>query len=104
MDTSLAASFLESVRQAGDSIKPPDQALVDLGLRYALQIDAGMERGGQDATKALYLGPHLVNVCRELGLSPSARAGGPVADGGRGAQPAVADELSAMRRRHRGGA
>lgn len=103
MSNSLAAGFLASVAAAGDSITPKDQALVDLGVRYAIRIDAGIDEGGQAATKALYLGPHLVNVCRELGLSPSARGAVAVdpADGG-GAK--VTDELAAMRRRSRGGA
>lgn len=97
---SLVETFLTSVAAAGDRITMEDQALVDLGARYALQIDAGIDVGGQAATKALYLGPHLVNVCRELGLTPAAR--GEVGDDT--PTTVVEDELSSLRRRHRGGA
>lgn len=103
-DGSLAESFMSAVNAAGDSITAMDSALVDLGIRYALQIDAGIDAGGQAATKALYLGPHLVNLCREMGLTPAARNGG-VANTADASKPvATQDELASMRRRHRGGA
>lgn len=77
-----------------------------LALMYARQIDVGVEAGGQDATKALYLGPHLLKTLGELGLSPNPTVKRPVgrppksADdaGGEEAKP---DELSAARERHR---
>lgn len=103
MSDSLAASVLRSVKARGDDIGEKDQALVDLAVRYALQIDAGINAGGQAATKALYLGPHLVKALERLGCTPvvvkeegqkgSGNVGGP-----------VVDELSALRSRHRGGA
>lgn len=98
---SLAASVLRCVEQAGDTIAAKDQALVDLALRYAMRIDKGIDEGGQAATKALYLGPHLLNTLRELGLTPNGAQSG-------GDKPvvieAVSDELSALRSRHRTGA
>lgn len=99
MADSLAASVLRCVKAAGDTIGEKDQAVVDLAVRYALQIDAGINAGGQDATKALYLGPHLVNALKELGLTPDLGKG----EGKKGSGPVV-DELSALRSRHRGGA
>lgn len=75
-DNTLAASVMNAVYARGGDITDADQALVDLALRYADQIDAGIEAGGQDATKALYLGPHLLNALRSLGCAPDARASG----------------------------
>lgn len=101
MAESLAESVLRCVREAGDTIEPKDQALVDLALRYALQIDAGINEGGQVATKALYLGPHLLKALEALGLTPVV-----ISSGGKSKQSADTgkDELSALRSRHRGGA
>lgn len=98
MADSLAASVLRCVKAAGDTIGEKDQALVDLAVRYALQIDAGINAGGQDATKALYLGPHLVKALERLGCTPLVVK----EEGQKGSGPVV-DELSALRSR-RGGA
>lgn len=52
-----------------------DVALIAAGRRIAERIDAAA--GTLDAvaeTKALYLMPHLMNVLRELGATPAARA------------------------------
>ncbi|MFI5783509.1 hypothetical protein [Nocardia sp. NPDC051570] len=72
----MAGSLPESVAAAVaemDWLTPADQASVDLALRYAMQIEAGIARGGQDATKALYLGPHLLRALAELGGTPGGR-------------------------------
>lgn len=62
--TVAAASWLTST----------DQTAIDLALTYARRIDAALATGeGQEVTKALYLGPHLLNTLRELGLTPGAR-------------------------------
>lgn len=51
-----------------------DQAAVDLALTYAARIDEALEYGeGQEVTKALYLGPHLLNTLRALGGTPGDR-------------------------------
>ena len=51
-----------------------DAGLVALGAAIADQIDDALENGeGQERTKALYLGPHLVNILRELHATPEAR-------------------------------
>lgn len=57
------------------SLAPEDGAIVSAGRRIAEKIDAAA--GGMDPvaeTKALYLVPHLVNLLRELGATPAARA------------------------------
>ena len=56
---------------AASWLKPTDQTAVDLAAR---RIDSAIATGeGQEVTKALYLGPHLLNTLRELGLTPGAR-------------------------------
>ena len=72
-DESLPASVARAVAARGTAIKPEDEATVDLAMRYALQIEQGIARGGQDATKALYLGPHLLKALAELGCTPAGR-------------------------------
>lgn len=70
-------TLVESVETsvAGMSwLKPTDQAAVDLALTYAARIDEAIETGeGQEVTKALYLGPHLLNTLRALGGTPAER-------------------------------
>lgn len=52
-----------------------DAALVAFGRRYCEQVDAASGLGDPLAvTKALHLMPHVVNVLRELGATPAARA------------------------------
>ena len=59
---------------AASWLKPTDQTAVDLAFTYARRIDSAIATGeGQEVTKALYLGPHLLNTLRELGLTPGAR-------------------------------
>ena len=103
MDTSLRASVLGSVAAAGTAIGIKDQAAVDLALKYADAIDAAAEKGGQELTKALYLGPHLLKALVELGLTPVKLPAAQESDTSTPKQ-AVTDELSALRSRHRGGA
>ena len=55
-------------------LTPADQAAVDLALSYAETIDAAIESGDPFlTTKALYLGPHLLNTLGALGGSPAGR-------------------------------
>ncbi|QOV99521.1 terminase small subunit [Rhodococcus pyridinivorans] len=72
-DESLPASVARAIAARGAEITEEDGAAVDLAMRYALQIEQGVERGGQDATKALYLGPHLLKTLAELGCTPAGR-------------------------------
>lgn len=55
--------------------KPEDEALIASGRRIAERIDTAAASGDPQAeTKALYLLPHLMNILRELGATPAARA------------------------------
>lgn len=55
--------------------KPEDDALIASGRRIAERIDTSAATGDALAeTKALYLLPHLMNILRELGATPAARA------------------------------
>ena len=57
-------------------LQDSDRAAMDLALSYARRIDEAVETGeGQEVTKALYLGPHLLNTLRALGGTPSDRRG-----------------------------
>ena len=72
MDT-LTASVEASVA-AMTWLRPSDRAAVDLALTYAARIDEALETGeGVEVTKALYLGPHLLNTLRALGGAPAER-------------------------------
>jgi hypothetical protein len=73
MSESLAASVLASVKGM-HWLAATDQAAVDLALAYAARIDEALADGeGQEVTKALYLGPHLLNTLRALGGAPAER-------------------------------
>jgi hypothetical protein len=73
MAVSLAASVRASVKGM-HWLAPTDQAAVDLALAYAARIDEALVDGeGQEVTKALYLGPHLLNTLRALGGAPAER-------------------------------
>lgn len=100
MGGSLAEAVLRSVKSRGDDVGPKDQALVDLAMRYAVQIDSGIDTGGYEATKALYLGPHLLKALVALGCTPV----NPDQAGKAPSSPRAEDELAAFRTRHRGGA
>lgn len=55
-------------------LKPSDQAVVDIALVYADRIDGALAKeSGPNVTKALYLGPHLLNAIRALGGAPAER-------------------------------
>lgn len=77
MTAKRAPSLVASVRQAVAGmawLKPTDQAVVDLALKYAAQIDKALASGDPiAATKALYLGPHLLKALQTLGGAPAER-------------------------------
>lgn len=55
-------------------IKPTDLAAVEIALTYARRIDEAVAYAdGIEVTKALYLGPHLLNTLRALGGTPLER-------------------------------
>lgn len=54
---------------------PEDVSIIASGRRIAERIDTAAASGDALAeTKALYLLPHLMNILRELGATPAARA------------------------------
>lgn len=84
----LEAATLRSIQATGSTEHEAalDEAIVETARRYARAIDLSesvktrCRECGEVAvpdhtakTKALYLGPHLVNALRELGLTPAAR-------------------------------
>lgn len=55
-------------------LKPSDAGGVALARTYVEQIESVLESGdSQEVTKALYLGPHLLNTLRALGGTPAER-------------------------------
>lgn len=86
----LADSVHASVK-AMTWLTTSDQAAVDLALTYARRIDDALESAeGQEVTKALYLGPHLLNTLRALGGAPAERKA-------LGAEGAVGGKLAQLR-------
>ncbi|NMW65992.1 hypothetical protein HHJ78_10900 [Mobiluncus mulieris] len=77
-----------------------DAALVEMARALARNIDYQVNYGsGLEATKALYLGPHLVNVLRELGATPAARdeIKKAINDGGNAGRGGQVSQLEAFR-------
>ena len=62
-----------------------DDAAVELAREYARQIDEAVRRGGQDATKGMHLGPHLLKALDALGGTPASDVAPP-------GRPVVVDE------------
>lgn len=86
----LTASVEAAVGQMS-WLKGSDQAAVDLALTYAGRIDEALDTGeGQEVTKALYLGPHLLNTLRALGGTPAERQA-------LGVEEAVGGKLASVR-------
>lgn len=69
----LADAFERSVKGNAQLAPELDAALIESGRKIAGQVDEAVAVGGQDATKALYLVPHLMNVLREMYATPKAR-------------------------------
>jgi hypothetical protein len=64
-----------STVELSKEIKDVDAGAVQLGREYADRIDEAIATSeGQELTKALYLGPHILGVFRELLATPAARA------------------------------
>lgn len=59
-----------------------DTALLEAGRTIADRVDAAVASGnGMDATKAMYLLPHMLNVLREMLATPASRQAAGVAAG-----------------------
>lgn len=70
-------SLETSVRKSVEGmpwLSPSDNAAIELAATYAARIDLAVDSGDNvAATKALHLGPHLLNTLRELGGTPKER-------------------------------
>src|SRR5664279_2130998 len=96
---SLVQSVRASVKGMG-WLKPSDKAAVDLCLAYAGRIDTALAEGeGQEVTKALYLGPHLLHTLQALGGTPADRKALGVTEKDEGGQLAGLRAVSSARRK-----
>jgi hypothetical protein len=69
----LREAFDASVKSS-PQIEEMDSGLVASGRHIADRVDEAVATGeGQEVTKALYLVPHMVNVLRELLVTPASR-------------------------------
>lgn len=69
----ITAAFEQSLDAL--DLTDADLAVIEAGRATAKQIDGALEHGtSYERTKALYLLPHLMNVLKELGATPAARA------------------------------
>lgn len=103
---SLFDDVQASIKASAELADDKYLGLRSLALKYAAQIDLGVDEGGQDATKALYLGPHLLKTLGELGLSPNPAVKRPVGRPPKETAPAAdreeeKDDLARARERHR---
>lgn len=110
VQNALAEAFESSIAELPNVTKA-DDALVASCRQVARQIDHAVAHGTSlEATKAMYLLPHLWNGLRELGATPAARAvleanlpkPSPAADGDDSAKGGPVD-LDAWKHRQRGG-
>ena len=112
MSSSRLESAVDRAVEAMTWLSEKDDAAVELAREYARQIDAAVALGGQDATKGMHLGPHLLKTLDALGATPSSEAapkGGPMvvddsaADLEKPVDPEqeVRDELGRLRRARR---
>lgn len=73
----VRGSLETSVRKSVEGmpwLAPSDHAAIELAATYAARIDEAVDTGDNAlATKALYLGPHLLNTLRALGGTPEER-------------------------------
>ncbi|CAB0626920.1 hypothetical protein CIP107570_00123 [Corynebacterium diphtheriae] len=70
----LEQAFCDSIAALeADGIAVPEKysAVVMLGRLYAFNIDESVNTDTEQATKALYLGPHLMGVMKLLGTAPT---------------------------------
>lgn len=69
----LRKSFDEAVATSTE-VKSVDVGVIELGRQYCDAIDQAMAFSkGEELTKALYLGPHVLGVLKELLATPAAR-------------------------------
>lgn len=103
----LERALRESVA-AATWLDPTDAGAVELAAVYARRMDKGaveMDEGLIDSTaynKVLYLGPHLLNTLKSVGLAPAERMKIMAAKGPAKEADAV-DELKHRRRKRAAG-
>lgn len=67
----LEAAVVESIDALPKKLPKQYEAAVSLARLYAHNIDESVSTDTEQATKALYLGPHLLNILRPLGCFPA---------------------------------
>lgn len=70
----LVDSVRAGLRELGD-LDPRDQAAADLAVLYAKGIDEPFDWGDKQRDPLAELGPKLLQVLVQLGLTPAARKG-----------------------------
>lgn len=72
-DHALRQAF-DASASSSSQVQEVDAALLEAGRQIADRVDAAVASGdGMEATKAMYLLPHMVNVLRELLATPASR-------------------------------
>lgn len=88
----LATAYEEALATS-TSTEQVDGALIEAGRTIAQRVDEALATGdGLEATKTMYLLPHMVNVLRELLATPAARA-----NAGAAVQPPKEGRLAQLR-------
>lgn len=93
---------LRDAIQANEDIGPKQKGFTALARAYAERIDEAIDEGGAEATKALYLGPHLASLMeKNLGMSLSSGGGSGGGKGGDdekkpGGPPGASSNVSAL--------
>ncbi|WP_313549035.1 hypothetical protein [Corynebacterium sp.] len=66
----LERAVVDSIDALDEKLPAKYGAVVSLARMYAHNIDESVSTDTEQATKALYLGPHLLNILRPLGCFP----------------------------------
>ncbi|EEI16266.1 hypothetical protein HMPREF0298_1924 [Corynebacterium lipophiloflavum DSM 44291] len=67
----LERAFIDSMEALPAPVPAEYGGVVALGRAYAENIDESRSTDTETATKALYLGPHLLGVMKLLGMAPT---------------------------------
>lgn len=99
----LEQSLLNALDDLPDGVPKQYQAAVMLARMYAFNIDEAVATDTALATKALYLGPHFVNVLKVLDLYPAEVETSKTASGpGATARASVMELMEAYEERRNG--
>lgn len=94
----LEQAFLDSLESLDEPVPEEYGGVVALGRAYAENIDESRSTDTEAATKALYLGPHLLGVMKLLGMAPAEAAGASTSKKGGSTNPKVIDIMRRMSR------